>query len=121
MDFSVSIWERSGRLFLFIFMSVILWLVSFGVCIYIQYFFDVKRNKLPELIKKRSKFQEKNMSCERTLNFDQWKTFSKRVSQWEFDYGLFTNLPRIIVARDFSPSSFKLKKGILPLLTKYVS
>ena len=26
-------------------------------------------------------------------------------------------LPRIIVARDFSPSSFKLKRGILPLLT----
>ena len=24
------------------------------------------------------------------------------MSQWEFDYGLFTNLPRIIVARDFS-------------------
>ena len=34
---------------------------------------------------------------------------------------LFTNLPRIIVARDFSPSSFKLKRGILPLFTKYVS
>ena len=110
MDFSVSIWERSGRLFLFIFMSVVLWLVSFGVWIYIQYFFDVKRNKLPELIKKRSKFQEKNMSCERTLNFDQWKTFSKRVSQWEFDYGLFTNLPRIIVARDFSRVHSKSKE-----------
>ena len=37
------------------------------------------------------------------------------------DYGLFTNLPRIIVAYDVSPSSFKLKRGILPLLTKYVS
>ena len=35
------------------------------------------------------------------------KHFSKTISQWEFDYGLFTNLPRIIVARDFSPSSFK--------------
>ena len=31
------------------------------------------------------------------------------------------NLQRIIVARDISPSSFKLKKGIIPLLTKYVS
>ena len=28
---------------------------------------------------------------------------------------------RVTVAFDFSPSSFKLKKGILPLLTKYVS
>ena len=49
------------------------------------------------------------------------KYFPKTISQWEFDYGLFTNLPRIIVARNFSPSSFKLKGGILPLLTKYVS
>ena len=69
-----------------------------------------------ELIKIRSKVQEKNMSCEQTLNFDQWKT----TSQWEFDYGLFTNLLRIIVSCDFSLSSFKLKKGILPLLSKYV-
>ena len=55
--------------------------------------------------------------------FDQWKiSFSENyISQWEFDYGLFTNLPRIIIPHDFSPSSFKLKRGILPFLTKYVS
>ena len=59
------------------------WLVSFGVCIQIQYFCDVVRNKLQtinillELIKRRSKVQEKNMSCERGLNFDQWKIISK--------------------------------------------
>ena len=47
--------------------------------------------------------------------------FPKTVSQWEFDYGLFTNLPRIIVACDFSPSSFKLRRGVLPLLAKYAS
>ena len=29
-----------------------------------------------ELLKRRSKEQEKNMSCERVLNFDQLKTFS---------------------------------------------
>ena len=39
------------------------------------------RNKLYtkyllELIKRRSKVQETIMSCERALNFDQWKTFS---------------------------------------------
>ena len=45
----------------------------------------------------------------------------RKLTQWEFDYGLFINLPRIIVACDFSPSAFKLKGGILPLLTKYVS
>ena len=33
--------------------------------------------KYLELIKRRSKVQEKNMSCERALNFDQWKTFSE--------------------------------------------
>ena len=34
---------------------------------------------------------------------------------------LFINLPKIIVAHDFSQSSLKLKKNILPPLTKYVS
>ena len=55
-----------------------------------QYFFGVMRNKLHwttasetsntkylELIKRRSKVQEKNMSYELALNFDQWKTFSE--------------------------------------------
>ena len=32
---------------------------------------------LLELIKRRSKVQETIMSCERALNFDQWKTFSE--------------------------------------------
>ena len=49
---------------------------------------------LLELIKRRSKAQEKYMSRE---NY-----FPKSISQQEFDYGLFTNLPRIIVACDFS-------------------
>ena len=43
------------------------------------------------------------------------------MNQSEFDYGLFTNLPRIVKFNDFSPSLFKLKNGILPLLTKWVS
>ena len=35
-------------------------------------------NKYPlELIKRRSKVQEKNISCERGLSFDQWKIFSE--------------------------------------------
>ena len=42
-DFSTSISETSENVYLFVFIS---WLVSFGVCIYIQYFFDVVRNKL---------------------------------------------------------------------------
>ena len=70
-------WKKQVKMLVFI-----SWLVSFGVCIRIQYFFDVVRNKLQtksllELIKRRSKAQEKNMSCERGLNFFQWKTFSE--------------------------------------------
>ena len=56
------------------------WLVSHEVCIHVQYFFDVVRNKLEllnVLIKRRSKVHEKNMSCERTSIFHQWKTFSE--------------------------------------------
>ena len=44
------------------------------VCIHVKYFFGVVRNKLKlllELIKRRSKVQEKNMSRKRALNFDQ--------------------------------------------------
>ena len=33
--------------------------------------------KKEELTKRRSKVQEKIMSCECALNFDQWKTFSE--------------------------------------------
>ena len=60
------------------------------------------------------------MSCERALILTNEKRFWKTINQWEFCYGLFTNLPRIIVACNFSPSSFKLKRGILLLLTKYL-
>ena len=46
------------------------------------------------------------------------KHFLKTVSQLEFDCDFVTNLLRIIVLCDFSPSSLKLKTGILPLMTK---
>ena len=71
--FSTSIYQKK-------FMIGILWLVSHEVCIHILYFFDVVRNKLQllnMLIKRRSKVQEKNMSCERASDFDKWKTFSE--------------------------------------------
>ena len=38
---------------------------------------QTSNTKYLELIKRRPKFQEKNMSCERVLNFHQWKTFSE--------------------------------------------
>ena len=58
------------------------------------------------------------MSCERTSNLTNEKHFPKTISISEFDYGFFTNLPRIIVDCDFSPSSFKLNKDVLHPLTK---
>ena len=50
------------------------WLVSHCIFIY-----NISLNK------RRSKVQEKNMSCEHALNFDQWKTFSenyKPITVW---------------------------------------
>ena len=61
------------------------------------------------------------MSCERALNFDHWKTFSKNSKLLRAWLRLVYNLPRIVKFTDFSLSSLKLKRGILPLLTKYVS
>ena len=66
--------ETGENLYLFVFISSF---VSIGVCIYVQYFLDVLRNQtlnkkyLPELLKRRSRVHEKNMSHERALNFDQ--------------------------------------------------
>ena len=41
------------------------------------------------------------------------KHFQKTISQWEFDYGLIRDLTRIVKFTDSSPSSVKLKRGIL--------
>ena len=72
-------------------------------------------------MKRRSKVQEKNMCHVNVLKIlTNEKRFLKTISQWQFDYGLFTNLLRIVVTCDFSPSSFKLKRDILPLFTKYI-
>ena len=72
-DFSKSVSEASENVNLFVSLSR---LVSFGVCIplylYIQYFLDIKRNNIKRwTIKRTSKVQEKNMSCEPVLNFNQ--------------------------------------------------
>ena len=119
-DFSTSISEAGENV---CFISL---LVSFVVCIYMQHFFDVwcvekwtpNSKYVPELTKRRrSKVQEKNFSCGCTFNFNQWKTFSetcKPMRAWFTN--LFTNLPRIILACDFSPRLFKLKRGILSLI-----
>ena len=46
------------------------------------------------------------------------KHFPNTISQWEFHYGLFTNLLRIIVAYNFNPSSTSLEK--MRILTQKV-
>ena len=85
------------------------------------------RNKLQQSIstcvnQKKVKSSRKEYVMWAWLKF--WpneKHFPKTISQWEFDYGLLKSLLRIIVTCDFSQSYFKLRRGILPLLTKYVS
>ena len=49
------------------------------------------------------------------------KHFPITLSQWEFNYDLLTNLPKIIVTCNFSRGSFKPRRVIVPLFTKYVS
>ena len=61
------------------------------------------------------------MSCERGLNFDQWKTFSENSKPMRVWLLLVYKFTENIVAYDFSQSSFKLRRDILPLLTEYVS
>ena len=103
-------------------------MIGFLWCFYLnKYFFDAVRNKLQTINiytrvgKKKIKSLGKEYVIKTHLKY--WpmkKIFPKTVSQWEFDYGLFTNLPRIITTCDFSMSLFKLQRGILPLLTKLV-
>ena len=91
------------------------------------YFLDVVRKKLQTINiytwvdKKKIKSSRKECFKNVLEILTNEKHFPKTISQWGFDYGLFTNLLRITIACDFSPSSFKLKRGILPPLTKYLS
>ena len=58
------------------------------------------------------------MIFECALNIDKLDFFSKIIRQEVFDNDLFTSLPIIIVACDFSPSLFNKKRGALPPLRK---
>ena len=125
--FSTSISETSENVYLFVFIS---WLVSFGVCMYIQWFFDVVINKhqtisiCTRVNRKKIKVQDKNMSCTRALNFDQWKTFSfsenyKSMRAWLwFTYKSTENYYRLQLFSEFTqtqkryPTSFN-KIGLL--------
>ena len=67
------------------------------------------------------KVQEKNTSCELAWNLNQWKTFSKNGKPRRVWLWFFYKLTRIIVACNFSPSSFKLIRGILPSLADHIT
>ena len=84
-------------------------LVSHEVYINAQYFFKQKKIK-------SSRREYVMWTC-----FKFWpikNIFRKLWANEGLIIAFLQNLPRIVVAYDFSPSLFKLKKGILPLLTK---
>ena len=98
------------------------WLVIF--ISYIQYFFGVVSNisyRTPNNKKEDQKFNKRICHAKVLWILTNEKPFPKTISQSEFDYDLFTNSLRIVLVCDFSPSSFKLKRGTLLLMTKYVS
>ena len=70
MDSSTLTSETGETVYLFTFISSF---VSFGLIVYVQYFFDKVRNQTlnNKLIKKRSKAHAKNTLRERALNFHQ--------------------------------------------------
>ena len=111
--FNINVWDKWKCVSLY-FISCF---VSFALCISVNYFLQVVRHQtsnrkyLLELNKRSSNVHhQKNMTRERTLTFDQWKTF--------YGYGFFTKLSTIIALCDLSASSCKLKRDILTLLTK---
>ena len=120
MDTAKSASESSEYIFFFVFISSF---VSFaGVYIYLQYFFEWVRKKTSEtsngIIFRDDQKKTINSLNKCHVNALQTLTnenhFPKNTSQQDFGYGLLAKLPSLIVVRDFSPSSFKLKTGILP-------
>ena len=63
-----------------------------------------------ELNKRRSKVQEKNILCERALNFDHWKTFSKNYKLMRVWLWLAHKFTDNYYRSWLSPSSFKHKR-----------
>ena len=93
-------------------------LVSIGVCIHIQYIFDMVRSKL-QIVSTRvnqKKIKSRRMLCKCALNFDQCKTFFKNYKPMSLIMAcLHIYWEQLSLA---TPSSFKLRRGIQPLLTK---
>ena len=103
------------------------WLVYFGVWYSYTLFLCCGEKLTPnkkyllELIKRSSEVQEKNISCEHAFNFDQWKTFSKNYKPMRVWLWLVYKFTENYCCLRPSPSSFKLRRGIIPLLAKFLS
>ena len=70
------------------------------------------KKHLLEFDKRRLKLKENELN---SYVLTTEKHFLKTRSQQKLVFGLFTKVPRIIIAPGFSLSLFKLKGGILPL------
>ena len=101
--FNVSLRNKWKCIYLcFYFMIGFLW------CWYLhKYFFDVVRNKLQAINiytrvdKKKIKSSRKEYVIRTCFKFWTTKNISETISQWEFDYGLLTDLPRILSLATF--------------------
>ena len=113
-DFSTSISETSKNVCFY-------FMIGFLCSLYSYTIFLSWGNYPLELIKRRSKVQEKNMSRERALNFHQWKIFFenyKPVRAWLWLFNKFTYNDCCL---QLFSKFIKLERGILPFLTKYAS
>ena len=117
MDIAKSASESSECIFFFVFISSF---VSFaGVYIYVQESVRKQTSETSNGIIFRDD-QKKTINSLNKCHVNALKTltnenhFPKNTSQQDFGYGFLAKLPSLIVVRDFSPSSFKLKTGILP-------
>ena len=113
-DFSTSISETSKNVCFYFMIGFLCSLYSYTIFLWWGIY--------PlELIKRRSKVQEKNMSRERALNFHQWKIFFenyKPVRAWLWLFNKFTYNDCCL---QLFSKFIKLERGILPFLTKYAS
>ena len=119
--FNIFIWDRSKCISPCLYF--IIWRSNF-----VQYFFDVVRSPssskkyLLDLMKEDQKFMKRicHMNVLKILTNE--KHYTKIISQQELDYGLFTKLSRIIVARDFHWVHSNSKEATyLPKQNKYSS
>ena len=95
-DFSTAVSGMSENVYLFVYIYIYIYLFHdwFSLEFVFIYSISLMYRNLQEFIKRKSKIQEKNMSCQHALNFDQWKTFSenyKLIRAWLWLFYKFTD------------------------------